>query len=38
METKLALPADKIAQARELSVRIVKPVMDFVELISSFPA
>jgi len=31
METKLALPADKIAQARELSVRIVKPVMDFVE-------
>jgi len=31
MENKLALPEEKIAKARELSVRIVKPVMDFVE-------
>ena len=31
MERKLGLPEDRIARARELSQRIVQPVLDFIE-------
>jgi len=31
MQNKLGLPEDKIARARDLAIRIIKPVMDFID-------
>ncbi|MDR0498987.1 MAG: lysine 5,6-aminomutase subunit alpha [Holophagales bacterium] len=31
MQKKLGLPEDQIARARDLAVRIIKPIMDFIE-------